>query len=143
MYTHNPGIMPIKAHHRIAHTSDGIHDPQNLARYIAEQLLPMVRMLDQGSLKQEASVQVIEIKVNKNQPPVVEIISGPFIISKVIGSRLPHGTYTLTDFTIQFFLGQAWIDQRSSLIISFSLTCTFEQDHAVRDYLMRSRVSSP
>jgi hypothetical protein len=58
-------------------------------------------MLDQGSLKQEAGVQVVEIEVNNSQPPMVEIISWPSIISEVVWSRLPHCTYTITNFTVK------------------------------------------
>jgi hypothetical protein len=59
-------------------------------------------MFDQSSLKQEAGVQVVEVEVHQGEPPVVEIISRPSIISKVVWSRLPHGTYTLTNFTVNF-----------------------------------------
>lgn len=93
--------MPIKIHHRIAHRSDAVHNTQDLARNVTERLLPGIRVLDQSSLKQETCVQIVEIEVNQSQPPVVEIISWPSIVSEVVWSRIPHCTYTLTNFTVE------------------------------------------
>jgi hypothetical protein len=78
--------MPIKIHHRITPSGDAVHDTQDLARDITERLLSGVRVLDQSSLEQETCVQIVEIEINHSQPPVVEIIRWPSIISEVVWS---------------------------------------------------------
>lgn len=73
--------MSVKVDQGVSNRGNANHNSQDSARDIPESILLGAGMFNQGSLQQEAGVEIVEIKIDDVQPAVVVIIVLPTIVS--------------------------------------------------------------